>query len=260
MSWHFSRALVAAFSGDSFSGGEPYAPLKSTPMPATCCLPGKTTDASNPSPCGMMSRPSTGDRGLDWWMSCLLAGLAKTFHARIQTEQGLTANGLDCGQRSQGFFAKYDRPLRCWKTPQTSLIEGLDVFSESWPRWGSMRNGVCFTRAIPGWITNGRESGLLPTPCAQDWQPICWARAEKMARGENGRPEGAKGGCANLPDSMAAAWLRRMKRDVRPARGTMPRANPSFWETLMGWPEGWTDCERSATDKYQEWRQWHGGF
>lgn len=33
--------------------------------------------------------------------------------------------------------------------------------------------------------------------------------------------------------------------------------NPPFVETLMGWPRGWTDCTRSATESYHSWRQQH---
>jgi hypothetical protein len=33
--------------------------------------------------------------------------------------------------------------------------------------------------------------------------------------------------------------------------------NPPFVEMLMGWPRGWTDCTRSATESYRSWRQQH---
>jgi hypothetical protein len=34
--------------------------------------------------------------------------------------------------------------------------------------------------------------------------------------------------------------------------------NPLFCEALMGWPEGWTDCERSATVAFRAWLRSHG--
>jgi DNA (cytosine-5)-methyltransferase 1 len=40
------------------------------------------------------------------------------------------------------------------------------------------------------------------------------------------------------------------------AGGTL---NPTWVEWLMGWPLEWTACDASATDKYQQWRQQHGG-
>lgn len=33
--------------------------------------------------------------------------------------------------------------------------------------------------------------------------------------------------------------------------------NPDFWESLMGWPIGWTGIAPLATDKTQEWLQQH---
>jgi hypothetical protein len=40
-----------------------------------------------------------------------------------------------------------------------------------------------------------------------------------------------------------------------------PRAlNPRFVEWLMGWPLGWTDCERSATESFRMWLRSRGRF
>ena len=32
----------------------------------------------------------------------------------------------------------------------------------------------------------------------------------------------------------------------------------SFREWMMGWPIGWTELRPLATDRFQEWRRWHG--
>ncbi|MCR4340924.1 MAG: hypothetical protein NUW01_13675, partial [Gemmatimonadaceae bacterium] len=41
-----------------------------------------------------------------------------------------------------------------------------------------------------------------------------------------------------------------------PNPGT-PGLNPRFVESLMGWPLGWTDCGRAATESYRTWqRSW----
>lgn len=34
--------------------------------------------------------------------------------------------------------------------------------------------------------------------------------------------------------------------------------NPTWVEWLMGWPIGWTDCDASAMDKFQQWLRSHG--
>lgn len=36
--------------------------------------------------------------------------------------------------------------------------------------------------------------------------------------------------------------------------------NPLFVEWLMGWPLGWTDCTRSATESYQSWLRRHSSL
>jgi len=36
--------------------------------------------------------------------------------------------------------------------------------------------------------------------------------------------------------------------------------NPDFWESLMGWPIGWTGTAPLETVKTQEWLQQHGKF
>ena len=36
--------------------------------------------------------------------------------------------------------------------------------------------------------------------------------------------------------------------------------NPTWVEWLMGWPLGWTDCAVSATVKFQQWYDSHGGL
>lgn len=45
-----------------------------------------------------------------------------------------------------GSFALFDRDASCWKTPQRSLIEDFETFSEQWPATGTMRNGIASRR------------------------------------------------------------------------------------------------------------------
>lgn len=63
------------------------------------------------------------------------------------------------GLSSLGSLAKYDPDSSSWRTPQCSLLGDSDEFSETWPRWGSMRNGECWERTIPAHLTSGTESG-----------------------------------------------------------------------------------------------------
>lgn len=71
MSWHFSRALVAAFSGENSSGGEPSAPSKSCLSVGTFSCNASATECLNHSPCGMTCEHSTEGPGgalLTWFL------------------------------------------------------------------------------------------------------------------------------------------------------------------------------------------------
>ena len=168
MSWHYLPELVEGFSEDTFSGGAQSAPSSGPSSPAKLSSGDSETELCLSSRSGTMSRPSTGDPGLDWWMLSLEDSHART-SAQQAKEQESTVHGLECGSTWQGSLARYDRDLRLWKTPQYSLLEGLDEFSGTWPRWGTMRNGVCWERTIlvpPTSEIGFGFSDLLPTPLA----------------------------------------------------------------------------------------------
>jgi hypothetical protein len=167
MSWHYSQAMVGAFSGESSSVGELSARSNMTSMPGACSARGKTTDVSSPSRFGTMCEPSTVALGLALWMSSLGASRARTLARREEVRESL-ARGQDYGLKWRASLARWDRATSSWRTPQCSLLEGLDVFSETWPRWGMMRSGECWGRAMPVLRTCGKESGYWPTPVKKD--------------------------------------------------------------------------------------------
>ena len=163
MSWHFSQALVVAFSGERSSGGEPSAPLSSTPTPAMCWSPGRTTDAFRPSRSGMTCEPLTADRGAELLTWCLGVSRAKTFPPPARAP-GSAAPALDSGERWHALLVKFD-PASCgWKTARCLWEEGLDWSCLTLPRWGSLHDGELWERATPGLPTNDTESGFWPTP------------------------------------------------------------------------------------------------
>ena len=67
--------------------------------------------------------------------------LPRTF-PQLEKELESRANALGgFGERWPGWLAKYDQDLSLWKTPQCSLLEDYIEFSETWPKWGMMRDG-----------------------------------------------------------------------------------------------------------------------
>jgi hypothetical protein len=73
------------------------------------------------------------------------------------------------------------------------------------------------------------QSLRVATPTARDWRS---GKASEATHARNSRP---------LSEQIGGSL------------------NPTWVEWLMGWPLGWTDCAPLATDKFQQWRQQHGG-
>lgn len=170
MSWLFSRALVEEYSGGSSSDGEPFAPLSLMPSPRPFLSSDKTMDFSSHSPFGLTLKPLTDDRGRDVLMSFLAAFPAKT-SARPARVQGSKVRNPDSGWKWPESFAKYDHDSRSWRTRQCSLLEGLVVYSETWPRWGLMRDGESSVQPTPALRISESASGLWPTPKASEAGP-----------------------------------------------------------------------------------------
>ncbi len=280
MSWHYSRALVEEFLGENFSDGELCAPAKLTPTPAAYYWPDKTMGHSRLSRFGMTSEPLTGCRGAELLTLFLADSRART-SAQPEAAQDLTAPEAGFGQKWRGSFAKYDPATFSWKTRQFSLLGDCVEFSETWPRWGSMRNGECWERPMSERPTGETESGLWPTP-------TCGGGGQTLPEGttpQGKTPEGRKQTvCLERyvqqverkvwPTPTATAhkgWSKshnRARTDDRldytvereaSESGLIGRLNPQFVEWLMGWPIGWTELQHLETGRFREWLQQHGG-
>lgn len=168
MSWHFLQGQEEVSSEAICWDGERFVPSSGPTTLGGYCLPDSETESCLDSRFGMMSKHSTETPGEGASMSS-----QEDFPARTSAQPAKalesTGQGPECGSTWPESFARYDRDSSSWKTPQCSLLEGLDVFSETWPRWGTMRNGVCWERTTvepPTGATGSGFSGLLPTPLA----------------------------------------------------------------------------------------------
>ena len=66
-------------------------------------------------------------------------------------------------------LAQWNPTRDCWETTQTGSLfsEHLDVYSETWPNSGSMRNGIAYERlTLEPPTAAPATSSLLPTPSA----------------------------------------------------------------------------------------------
>lgn len=271
MSWHYSLALVEEYSVGSCLGGKPCVPLSGIPTPAAFYWPDKTTGHLRLSRFGMTSEPLTADRG-EALLTLFLADFRARTLARREKAQESAANEVGYGAKWQESFVKYDRATRSWKTRQFSLLGDCTEFSETWPRWGSMRNGECLERPMLGRPTCGRGYGLWPTPtvCGNYNRKGASATsgdglATAVWRAENGR---------TWPTPTATAhkgWSKNHNRAGTDDRldysvereasetGAIGRLNPQWVEWLMGWPIGWTELRPLGTGKFREWLHLHGG-
>jgi hypothetical protein len=290
MTWLFSKTLMKDYGNspcsqaqgvesweDTSLDGAQSALWNGTPTQRPSWLPAKTTDACRLSRSGTTFKPLTDDRGEAVLTSFLAAFPAKTL-AQPERAQESTAQGRECGTTWPESLAKYDPATSSWKTPQCSLLAGLDEFSETWPRWGMMRNGVCWARVTLVRPTSERESGFLPTPRAGNPGSRPNGKGGKVLAEEVAIMQGTRvRGQAIWPTPLASDHRARrasvnwegnsdlpsvvtaqeeLAGNMQPKSGG--QLNPTWVEWLMGWPLGWTDCAASATDRFRQWCDSHG--
>lgn len=169
MSYLYSRALVEEYLEENFSDGKLSVRLKSTPMPQVFLSKDKMTKSWNLFQYGMIFQHLTENHGkkiLTWYLEDFLVRTSQ------QREKGpeLPEKEVVCGEKWRGSFAKWNLLSSSWKTHLCSLFGDWIEFSGIWPRWGTMRNGVCWERKTSELHTSVNESGfsdstpLFPTP------------------------------------------------------------------------------------------------
>ena len=284
MSYIYSQALEAAFSLACPSDTRLSAPLSGNPTPKPCLLHDKTMEPSRLSRFGMTCKPLTASHGAELLTWFVAASRAKTYPL-LETAQELTESAAECGDTWPGSLAKYDPSTSSWKTAQHSLLGGLDEFSETWPRWGLMRDGECWELPTSEQHIKENASGsslsTWPTPNCEGFRSD--GELSILARSLTNYQEylGMSDKAANSkrrrwwPTATATAYKgwspnhNRANTDDRldysvereafqPGQQTPPmRLNPDWCEWLMGWPIGHTALKPLETDKFREWRQQH---
>lgn len=210
MSWLFSQALVEEYLQGNCLDGEQLVLSKSIPTaPADSCK-GRMKATFDPSQFGATFGPSTVDHGaalLMWFRAASLAPIL----AQLGKKPVSMANQAVYGWKWPGSFARLSRDSSTWKIRQGSLIADSTECSVTWPRWGLMLDGECLDQTHLAPTTNGNEPGSWPTPCHGSSR---WGGTFQEV-----------GGSQNKLRNTAIGKL---------------YVNPAFWESLMGWPIGWT--------------------
>ena len=293
MSWLFSRVLVEEYLEENCLDGEQSALLSGNPIPQAYCAPDKMTKFSRFSRFGMTYKPLTESHGeelLTWY----LEGFPAKTSQPPEKEQESLVNDQACGNTWQGLLAKYNPATSLWKTAQCSLFEDLEQSLETFPRWGSMRNGELYQRQTWEPTISETESGLWPTPIASgggggknldnprgihQGNPL--ASAVKMSsnkwptpisndakKGANCDPNNTQNGLAGAVQIWPTPTAHMAKETNAPSEALRNepsmasrvggQLNPTWVEWLMGWPLGWTDLNPLEMDKFQKWQEQHG--
>jgi len=274
MSWLFSQALVEEYSEDISSAGEPSVQSSGNPTQLAYLPPDRMTAFSRLSRFGMTFKPLTESLGPDVLTSYLEDFPVRTFP---QPDEALALKEPDreCGNIWRELLARYDPDTSTWKTPQCSLLGDYTEFSETWPRWGLMQDGVSYQRQTLVLPIKETESGSWPTPrsCSAMAATItpesAWAenrfpnletvvgrRLWATPQASDNRDRGNMSNPA-IQRRVAMGKQIMLSQSVDPNSGQL---NPTWVEWLMGWPLGWTDLKPLATDKFLLWQQQHSDF
>lgn len=279
MSWLFSQALAEAYSPANNSDGGQSAQSNASHPPPQSYSTARTPDILSPSRFGMTCAPLTATDGEDLLTSYLAGFRARTSPSPAPAPDS-PERGPVSGESSRASFAKWNPATSTWRTPQLSLFGGSELYSETWPRWGSMRGGECTELTRPRSrvvaetlrsLTTGIESGYariserVPTPTVSDSvkgdcpserrrnSPSLVSAIVVRERVPTPSASEADGG-PQSPDKRRGGGHQVRLRDT-----VTPRLlNPDWVEWLMGWPVGWTDIDNDHPAEHGFWSEPEG--
>ena len=259
MSFHYSRALVAAYSEASSADGEPSAPSKSIPTAALYCASDKMTEYSRLSRSGMILEPLTeslGENVLTWF----LAG-SHVNHTATPENNCTKKTQETCGQKQHTLFQMSCQSMFCWK-----------MCPEYYPtcQWSSE---TCEELAIPSkgpallppppWVRDiyASGSGYAPTLTRRDRRTLLGSQPPKRAK-TSGPPLVWAIAQKYLPTVTRKGKYNRKGASKNSGNGLATvvggRLNPTWTEWYMGFPLGWTALEPLEMRKFQQWLDSHG--
>ena len=243
MSWLYSRALVAAYSGANSLDGEPCALLNVMHTPHPFWLRDRTMGTWSHSQFGLTYQPLTESLGgglLTWY----LAGFhAKTLVAPAAAKES-TGQEAGFGEKWHESFAKFNPDTSSWKIRQLWLFGDSDESLEIWPKWGLMLNGECWEATPLETRTIEPECGWLPAPIKGDFRFF-----RHTVKGARNKKHIGHGQTHIVHEASEHVLLGDSERIL---------ANPQFYEEIMSLPDSWTDLRPLETPKMQAWLNLHG--
>jgi hypothetical protein len=244
MTWHTTQELdsthficsveqEAAFSLTSYLDTIRLERAKSNPTQETSCSQDSVTESYPPSQSGTTYAHSTEHPGEEQLMFFAEDGLAKTYQSQ-EREQGSKEQGLVFGVSILDSSLKYDHESSSWKTHQCLFNEEVEELSVILPETGMMCDGYVWAGRITETVRTERDSSVsLMRPTASDGMRQKF-KLQSLIRKNHGD--------GNLSEQLA-----RVHRKMN---------TPELSETLMNWPEGWSDVKPLGTGKMLSWLQW----
>jgi hypothetical protein len=173
VSWHFSQALVEAYSQANCLDGALFAPLRSTTTHEAYCWRDSETESLDLFQFGMTSQPSTQDLGAE-----LLTWYRAGFRASISAWPAPCGDAAASTETKAGFGMSICESLTNaspdsfgGKTRPPSRIKDSAASFERWPSAGMFQDGQLLELQTLDCDTQESDSGLLlPTPTARDWK------------------------------------------------------------------------------------------
>ena len=186
MSWSCSLALVEEFKRQGCLVTASYARLKEIRSAEKSSWLDRKTGQSRPSPSGTTPEPLTVSLGVAPLMSCLVGSRVSPSAKQGNKKQSTTSE--TSGQIPSESFARYDRESFSWKMSPDLFGSTCPVSWETWPKQGTIVNGVCWERETSELHTSASGSGSwLATPTATANQ-LCPSMIQKHPGCQNMLP------------------------------------------------------------------------
>lgn len=240
-----------------------------------CSEHGSGMDTSMTRPSGVTCGHSTDGPGVEWWIASLRGSRASR-SAKRESGSASRTNAIS-GPTLRGSFARYDLDTSCWRTYQlcAALFENSDPilaeFLGTWPRAGTMCDGIVYQRRPLAPITRGTGYGSSvswPTPTQADSRNTRNSTAKRNKAPPSGIHTGdtlvdavTKWPTPTTKDNRPTSQGSREKYGAGPALSEVAggKLNPLWVEWLMGWPIGWTGLQPLGRARFRWWLRQFGG-
>jgi len=256
----FSLELEAASAPIGSSDTIPSSQSSGTNMPAESCASEQTPDGFQDCMCGKgTSDCSIHPHTPAEYIASMQDSLAKILAMQENKLESARKREADCIGKSSESLSWFDHNTSSWRTSQQSLVTDWELYSETWPRAGTMQDGFVYELPMLAQITEETDGSYWLTPranesgeknetfikrmgdrtdkcasslSAQVKNPKTWPTPRASEYKDTG-PVGSKSHTHMLGKEYLCAMV---KEEDQP----LGMLNPTWVEWLQNFPLGWT--------------------